>query len=108
MRHRLHFLGVVLKAMNKKNRIWMRHGMRGILRREAAYSRYTKDNNQGQENRSALNVDLRFHYGKLQRELNFRAAACRQLKYSIYREQDERRRTRARTAWSGGVEAISK
>ena len=83
MRHRLHFLGVVLKAMNEKNRIWMRHGMRGILRREAAYSRHTKDNNQGQENRSALNVDLRFHYGKLQQELNFRAAACRQLKYTI-------------------------
>jgi len=80
MRHGLHFLGVVLKAMNEKNRIWMRHGMRGILRREAAYSRHTEDNNQGQENRSALNVDLRFHYGKLQWELNFRAAACRRLK----------------------------
>jgi len=35
-RHRLHFPGVVVKAMNEKNRIWMRHGVRGVLRMETA------------------------------------------------------------------------
>jgi hypothetical protein len=45
-RHRLHFPGFVLKAMNEKNRIWVRHGVCGILRREAARIRYTKGNKQ--------------------------------------------------------------
>ena len=40
--HRLHFPGVILKAMNKKNRIWMRHDLRGILRKEAACSHKEK------------------------------------------------------------------
>jgi hypothetical protein len=54
--HRLHFLGVVVKAVNEKDRIWMRHGVRGILRMEAACSCYTKSNKQAQENCPASNA----------------------------------------------------
>jgi hypothetical protein len=83
MRHRLHFFGVVLKAMNKKNRIWMRLGVRGILRRQPACSRHTEDDKQTQENCSALNVDSQLHEWQTPRKLDFRAPAFTKVRYRI-------------------------
>jgi hypothetical protein len=53
----------------------MRQGVRGILRRQAACSRHTKDDKQTQENCPALNVDSQLHNGKSQHTLDFRAPA---------------------------------